>query len=73
MHERGAGWTLACGTGACAAMAVLHRRGDVGDTVAVELPGGSLRIDWAGPGHTLWMTGPAAFAFEGEWPVSAAA
>lgn len=73
VHERGAGWTLACGTGACAAMAVLHRRGDVGDTVAVELPGGSLRIDWAGPGHTLWMTGPAAFAFEGEWPVSAAA
>lgn len=73
VHERGAGWTLACGTGACAAMAVLHRRGDVGDTVAVELPGGSLRIDWAGPGHTLWMTGPAAFAFEGEWPVPAAA
>ena len=73
VHERGAGETLACGTGACAAMAVLHRRGDVGDTVAVELPGGSLRIDWAGPGHTLWMTGPAAFAFEGEWPVSAAA
>lgn len=73
VHERGAGWTLACGTGACAAMAVLHQRGDVGDTVAVELPGGSLRIDWAGPGHTLWMTGPAAFAFEGEWPVPAAA
>ncbi len=73
VHERGAGWTLACGTGACAAMAVLHRRGEVDDSVAVELPGGTLRIDWAGPGHTLWMTGPAAFAFEGEWPVSAAA
>ena len=71
VHERGAGWTRACGTGACAAMAVLHRRGDVGDSVAVELPGGTLRIDWAGPGHTLWMTGPAAFAFEGEWPVPA--
>ena len=69
VHERGAGWTLACGTGACAAMAVLHQRGDVDDSVAVELPGGTLRIDWAGPGHTLWMTGPAAFAFEGEWPV----
>jgi len=69
VHERGAGWTLACGTGACAAMAVLRQRGDVDDSVAVELPGGTLRIDWAGPGHTLWMTGPAAFAFEGEWPV----
>jgi diaminopimelate epimerase len=69
VHERGAGWTLACGTGACAAMAVLHRRGDVGDSVGVDLPGGSLRIDWDGPGHTLWMTGPAAFAFEGEWPL----
>lgn len=69
VHERGSGWTLACGTGACAAMAVLRRRGDVGDSVDVALPGGSLRIDWPGPGHTLWMTGPAAFAFEGEWPV----
>ncbi|HEY8327790.1 MAG TPA: diaminopimelate epimerase, partial [Rhodanobacter sp.] len=43
----------------------------VGDSVAVELPGGTLQIDWAGHGHTLWMTGPAAFAFEGEWPVPA--
>lgn len=68
VHERGAGWTRACGTGACAAMAALHQRGDVDDSVAVELPGGTLRIDWAGPGRTLWMTGPAAFAFEGEWP-----
>ena len=67
VHERGAGWTLACGTGACAAMAVLHQRGEVDDSVAVELPGGTLKIDWPGPGHTLWMTGPAAFVFEGEW------
>lgn len=69
VHERGAGWTLACGTGACAAMAVLHQRGEVDDRVEVSLPGGSLRIDWQGPGHTLWMTGPAAFVFEGEWRV----
>lgn len=67
VHERGAGWTEACGTGACAAMAVLHRRGLVDDSVRVDLPGGSLRIDWAGPGHTLWMTGPTAFVFEGQW------
>ncbi len=69
VHERGAGWTLACGTGACAAMAVLRRRGEVDNRVSVELPGGTLAIDWAGPGHTLWMTGPAAFVFEGDWPL----
>jgi diaminopimelate epimerase len=67
VHERGAGWTLACGTGACAAMAVLHQRGDVGDSVQVNLPGGTLQIDWAGPGQPLWMRGPATFVFEGEW------
>lgn len=67
VHERGSGWTQACGTGACAAMAVLRQRGEVDDCVQVDLPGGRLQIDWAGPGHTLWMTGPAAFVFEGEW------
>lgn len=64
--ERGAGATLACGTGACAAVAVLHRRGAVDDEVAVALPGGTLVISWAGAGHTLWMTGPAAFVYEGD-------
>jgi len=68
VHERGAGWTQACGTGACAAMAVLRRRGQVDERVQVDLPGGRLQIDWRGPGHALWMTGPAAFAFEGDWP-----
>jgi diaminopimelate epimerase len=67
VHERGAGWTQACGTGACAAMAVLRRRGEVDGSVRVDLPGGSLRIAWPGPGHMLWMTGPAAFVFEGTW------
>ncbi|MGH8114837.1 MAG: diaminopimelate epimerase, partial [Rhodanobacteraceae bacterium] len=67
VHERGAGWTLACGSGACAAVAALHQRGRVGNEVRVELPGGSLEIAWRGPGHRLWMTGPAAFAFDGEW------
>jgi len=71
VHERGAGWTRACGTGACAAMAVLRLRGEVDDSVDVQLPGGHLRIDWAGRGHALWMTGPAAFVFEGQWPVVA--
>ena len=67
VHERGAGWTLACGSGACAAVAALHRLGRVGDKVRVELPGGALTIEWQGPGHALWMTGPAAFVFDGEW------
>ena len=64
--ERGAGATLACGSGACAAVAILRRRGKLDDEVSVELPGGTLQIQWAGPGSRLWMTGPAAFAFEGE-------
>ena len=67
VHERGAGWTLACGSGACAAVAALRVRGRVRDEVRVELPGGTLTIAWAGPGYSLWMTGPAVFAFEGEW------
>lgn len=67
VHERGAGWTLACGSGACAAVAALHNRGRVGDDVRVELPGGNLRIAWKGPGHALWMTGLTAFSFDGEW------
>lgn len=65
--ERGVGETLACGSGACAAVAVLRRRGRVDAGVHVALPGGTLDIHWDGPGHTLWMTGPAAFVFEGTW------
>jgi diaminopimelate epimerase len=66
VHERGAGWTRACGSGACAAMAVLHRRGRVDDRVRVELPGGELLVEWHGAGHPLWMTGPAQFVFDAE-------
>lgn len=65
--ERGVGETLACGTGACAAVASLYRRDRVDEQVDVDLPGGRLRIDWQGPRHNLWMTGPAAFVFEGDW------
>jgi diaminopimelate epimerase len=67
--ERGVGETLACGSGACAAVAVLRKRGEVDNEVAVALPGGTLEIRWNGPGETLWMTGPATFVFEGEWHV----
>jgi diaminopimelate epimerase len=73
VHERGSGWTRACGTGACAAAAVLQQRGELDERVQVDLPGGRLQIDWAGPGQPLWMTGPAAFVFEGEWPLDAPA
>ncbi len=67
VHERGSGWTLACGTGACAAAAVLRRRGEVDARVQVSLPGGTLQIDWEGSGQPLWMTGPATFVFDGTW------
>jgi diaminopimelate epimerase len=65
--ERGVGETLACGSGACAAVAVMRMRGRVDADVAVTLPGGTLDIHWIGPGEALWMTGPATFVFEGEW------
>ncbi|MCI1710935.1 MAG: diaminopimelate epimerase [Chiayiivirga sp.] len=66
VHERGAGETLACGSGACAAVAVLRRRDRVGPEVEVQLPGGVLQISWPGAGHPLRMKGPAEFVFEGE-------
>ena len=68
--ERGVGETLACGSGACAAVALLRRRGKLDDDVRVKLPGGELGIHWKGPGHPLWMRGPAAFVFEGELSTS---
>ena len=69
VHERGAGWTRACGSGACAAVAVLQQSGDVDASVQVDLPGGTLQIARADTGESLWMTGAAAFAFDGEWPI----
>jgi len=64
--ERGVGETLACGSGACAAVAMLRKRGRVDADVRVHLPGGELDIHWSGIGEPLRMTGPAAFVFEGE-------
>ncbi|MGC9387145.1 MAG: diaminopimelate epimerase [Hydrogenovibrio sp.] len=67
VYERGAAETLACGTGACAAMVVLRRLGDVGDAVTVSLPGGDLLIEWNGdPQSPVWMTGPAQWVFDGQ-------
>lgn len=67
--ERGAGATLACGSGACAAVAVLRRRGKLDAEVDVQLPGGTLQIRWDGEGKSVWMRGPAQFVFEGEMDI----
>ncbi len=66
VYERGAGETLACGTGACAAVAVGCRWGVLGDAVAVELPGGELSVNWRGGADPVIMKGPATTVFEGE-------
>jgi diaminopimelate epimerase len=63
--ERGAGETLACGTGACAAAVVGIRRGKLESPVKVELRGGTLDIEWNGPGEPVRMTGPVAYVYEG--------
>lgn len=65
VHERGAGETLACGSGACAAAVVMMRRGRVDREVDVALPGGTLRIGWRNDGAPITMAGPATFVFEG--------
>lgn len=65
VHERGVGETLACGSGACAAVAVLASQGLVSKSVNVFLPGGHLVIKWNGPGHTMTMKGPASHVFRG--------
>jgi len=65
--ERGVGETLACGSGACAAAAILMRRGRIGREVSVVLPGGTLQIGWAAEDAPVTMAGPATFVFEGEW------
>ena len=70
--ERGAGETLACGTGACAAVVTGIRRGLLDSQVRVETRGGSLRISWPGSGAPVAMAGPATTVFEGEWEISAA-
>lgn len=66
VHERGAGETLACGTGACAAVVIGHLWGLLDERVRVHLPGGDLVISWQGEGEPVWMTGPAEAVFEGD-------
>ena len=70
VYERGAGETLACGSGACAAMAVGVLWGKLGAEAEIQVRGGTLRLEWRGEGHPVYMTGPAETVFEGslEWP-----
>jgi diaminopimelate epimerase len=66
VYERGAGETLACGTGACAAVVAGRLRGLLNEKVKVNLPGGSLRVEWADELSPVMMTGPAEFVFHGQ-------
>jgi diaminopimelate epimerase len=66
VYERGAGETLACGTGACAAVVAGQIQGWLAETVKVSLPGGELVIRWQGGENPLYMTGPATHVFEGQ-------
>ena len=66
--ERGAGETLACGTGACAAAVVGQVQGLLDSEVRVSLPGGDLKIEWVGEGRPVFMTGPAETVYEGTLP-----
>lgn len=66
VYERGVGETLACGSGACAAVVVGRQRGWLDDKVTVSLSGGDLKIQWSGEGQPVLMTGPAVSVFEGR-------
>lgn len=65
--ERGAGETLSCGSGACAVAVAARLKGLTGDAVEIQVPGGTLILEWNGSGEVL-MTGPAERVFEGQWP-----
>jgi diaminopimelate epimerase len=70
VYERGAGETLACGSGACAAVVAGRLWGRLVERVDVRVRGGTLKIEWQGEGQPVWMTGPAETVFVGEieWP-----
>lgn len=66
VFERGSGETLACGSGACAAMVIACQQGYLEGTIDAELRGGHLTLRWAGEGEPVFMTGPATTVFEGK-------
>lgn len=65
VYERGVGETLACGTGACAAVVAGHLKNTLKNSVRVELPGGKLEVSWPGKGYPIKLSGPAAIVYEG--------
>ena len=65
VYERGSGETLACGTGACAAVVSGRQQGELDEIVEVDLRGGTLKVRWAGEGEPVWMTGDATAVFDG--------
>ncbi len=65
--ERGSGETLACGTGACAAVVVGIEQGLLDSPVEVSLRGGTLQVEWSGQGESVFMTGPAEYVYEGSY------
>ena len=67
VYERHEGETLACGSGACAAVAAGILQGKLGERVDVYLQGGMLKVEWKGTGHPLWMSGPAKKVFIGTY------
>ena len=66
VFERGVGETPGCGSGACAAVVAGRLSGDLEASARVELPGGTLGIEWTGEGEAVWMTGPTAWVFDAE-------
>ena len=70
VFERGVGETLACGTGACAAVACGIRQGILDSRVEVDLPGGRLTLEWPGGEAAMFMTGPAVRVFDGRVPLA---
>jgi len=69
VYERGVGETLACGSGACAAVVVGRLQGVLAEDVVVYVLGGALLVRWQGEGFPVWMTGPAEFVFTGVYEV----
>ena len=65
--ERGAGETLACGTGACASLVAAVLGGLANRTVQMKLSGGNLQLHWSAEDNHVYQTGPAAFVYDGEW------
>lgn len=66
VYERGTGETLACGSGACAAMVAAHKSGKCTNNIRVDLPGGHLFIRWPGGNKSVQMTGPATVVYKGQ-------